>query len=136
MIDVTLTHALSDTTSVLFDGVFGYESGARIATNAPSTGDALWYGVSGYVIQKLNDQVSVAGRLEWYRDQDGYTTGLSQTLYEATVGLTITPFPNDKLGSGFKVRPEVRFDYSDEHYFDNASKHDQWTFAVDAFYNF
>src|SRR5439155_811169 len=61
----------------------------------PGTGGtAMWYGLSGYAVQRLTDQFSLAGRAEFYRDQDGYTTGVAQTLWEATVGVIITPFPN------------------------------------------
>jgi hypothetical protein len=132
--DATLTHRLTDTLTLLADGIYGYEAKPDEGTTTNTT--AQWYGVSGYAIQKLTDQVSIAGRLEWYADQGGYTTGLSQNLYEATVGATITPFPHDNLGQNLKFRPELRWDYSDRRYFDDAGKHDQFTFAVDAIYNF
>jgi Putative beta-barrel porin-2, OmpL-like. bbp2 len=75
-------------------------------------------------------------RLEVYRDEDAYTTAVAQTLYEATVGVTITPFPNDPYGQFFKIRPELRYDYSTENFFDGFSKHYQVTAAVDAIFNF
>jgi hypothetical protein len=132
--DATLTYKLTDTLTLLGDGIYGYQ--ARPNTGTTTNSIAQWYGVSGYAIQKLTDQVSVGARLEWYADQGGYTTGLSQNLYEATVGATIIPFPHDNLGQNLKFRPEVRWDYSDKRYFDAAGKHDQITFAIDAIYNF
>jgi len=110
--------------------MFGYQA-------QPSTvGDALWYGTAGYAVYKINDYVSVAGRLEWYRDEEGFTTAVAQTLYEATVGLTLTPFPNDPVGANFKIRPELRADYSSKRYFDGLTRHDQYTFGIDAIFNF
>jgi hypothetical protein len=132
--DATLTHKLTDTLTLLGDAVYGYEARPDLGTT--TNGTAQWYGVSGYAIQKLNDLVSVGARLEWYADEGGYTTGVSQNLYEATVGATVTPFPHDNLGQNLKLRPEFRVDYSDKRYFDAQSKHDQFTFAIDAIYNF
>jgi hypothetical protein len=34
------------------------------------------------------------------------------------------------------VRPELRYDYSDEGIFDGGTQNDQWTVAVDAFFTF
>jgi hypothetical protein len=99
-------------------------------------GDARWYGAAFYAIYKITPAVSAAARLEWYRDDGGYTTGVDQNLYEATVGLTIRPFPNDPYLSNLKIRPEVRLDYSDEKYFDGFSGNTQVTAAIDAIFNF
>jgi hypothetical protein len=75
-------------------------------------------------------------RGECYRDEEALTTGLAQTLFEGTVGLTVTPFPSDQIGQNLKIRPEVRFDYSTRHYFDGATRHDQTTVAIDAIFNY
>lgn len=129
--DLTVTYQLGDQTTLLADIVYGYQAD-------PNTGgsDAHWYGVSLYAIQELSESVSAAVRLEWYRDDGGYTTGLDQNLYEATVGLTIRPFPNDPYLQYLKIRPELRVDYSDEDYFDGFSRNVQYTAAVDAVFNF
>lgn len=129
--DLTVTYQLGDATTLLADIVYGYQADA-----AGGGGDAHWYGVSLYAIQELNKSVSAAVRLEWYRDEGGYTTGIDQTLYEATVGLTIRPFPDDKYLQHLKIRPELRVDYSDEDYFDGFSRQVQYTAAVDAVFNF
>lgn len=128
----------------LLDSIYGYQSAA------PGEGAADWYGAAVYGIYKINDYVSAAARLEYYRDDEGFTTGIlgagaappdgigfeSQSLYEATVGLTVTPFPNDELGRNFKVRPEVRYDYSSEDFFDGFTEDNQLTFAIDAIFNY
>jgi hypothetical protein len=48
----------------------------------------------------------------------------------------VTPFPSNTAAALFKIRPEVRYDYSSRGYFDGLTKHDQLTAAVDAIFNF
>jgi hypothetical protein len=130
-VDLTLTQALADNLTFLLDSVYGNDAAGSL-TGA----NANWYGTAGYLVLKLNDNLSLAGRGEWYRDEEAFTTGIAQNLFEATVGVTVTPFPADSIGSFFKVRPEVRYDYSSRGYFDGLTKHDQLTAAVDAIFNF
>jgi hypothetical protein len=130
----------TDRWTFLLDSIYGYQSAA------PGEGASDWYGAAVYGIYKVNDFVSAAARVEYYRDDEGFTTGIatagpafgfsSQSLYEATVGVTVTPFANDELGRNFKVRPEVRYDYSSEDFFDGFTEDDQLTFAVDAIFNY
>jgi hypothetical protein len=129
-LDFTVSHQATDQLTLLLDAVLGYQA-------QPSTvGDSNWYGIAGYAVYRFNDYLSLGGRLEWYRDEEGLTTAIPQTLYEATVGVTITPFPHDPVGANFKLRPEVRGDYSSKRFFDGLSRHDQYTFAIDAIFNY
>ena len=139
-VNFVASYRVSDQLTFLLDSIYGYQA------NVPGEGTADWYGAAVYGIYKFTDQVSAAARVEYYRDDEGFTTGIvgagpflgfsSQSLYEATVGLTITPFANHELGRNFKVRPEVRYDYSSEDFFDEFTENDQVTFAVDAIFNF
>lgn len=138
-IDLVLAHQLSDQFTLLFDAIYGYQAGT------PGVGAADWYGLSVYGVYRINDNVSAGARLEYYRDDEGFTFGLSdveglgfksQGLYEVTLGLTLTPFAADELGRNLKIRPEVRYDYSDERFFDGFTRHDQLTFAIDAYFMF
>ena len=129
-LDFTVSHALTDRLTLLLDAVFGHQAQPDGIT------DANWYGLAGYAVYRINEYLSAAGRLEWYRDEEGFTTAVPQTLFEATIGLTITPFPNDPVGVNFKLRPELRADYSSKPFFDGLSRHDQWTAAIDAIFNF
>ncbi len=130
-VDLTLTQALGENLTFLLDSVYGND-----AAGSPTGGNANWYGVAGYLVLKLDDHISLAGRGEWYRDEEAFTTGVAQSLFEATVGVTITPFPSNPTASFFKIRPEVRYDYATRDYFDGLTKHDQLTAAVDAIFNF
>lgn len=81
--------------------------------------DASWTGVTGWARYKVTDVFEPSLRVEWYNDEDGFTTGLKQKLTGATLTL------NYKLGQGadhILIRPEYRYDKSDEKFF---SKNDQ-----------
>jgi hypothetical protein len=139
-VNFVASYEVSSQLTLLLDSIYGYES------DDPIAGASDWYGAAVYGIYKINDNVSAAARLEYYRDDEGFTTGISgagpalgfssQSLYGATVGLTVTPFADDELGRNFKIRPEVRYDRSSEDFYDNFSKKEQLTFAVDAIFNF
>ncbi|HWE04883.1 MAG TPA: outer membrane beta-barrel protein [Tepidisphaeraceae bacterium] len=129
-VDATFTYTLNPQTTLLFDGVYGYQ-----AQPSGTTTDE-WYGISGYVVYKLSSYTNINFRGEFYRDEGGLTTGLSQSLFEGTLGLTVTPFPDNAVGQNLKIRPEVRYDYSNVGYFNGLTEHSQWTLAVDAFFDF
>jgi hypothetical protein len=137
-IDFVIRHELNDKTTALLDVVYGMQNNVTADdTSVPSAiGDDAWYGVAGYLVYALNEQVSVGGRLEWFHDEGGFTTGVDQNLYEATLGVTLTPFAEDELGQNLKIRPEVRYDYSDNDFFDGLTANSQFTFAIDAVFNF
>lgn len=137
VLNLSGSHAVNPDLTLLVDGLYGHQAQPDVGIGgADGGGESRWYGVSGYAIQRLSDVVSVAGRLEYYRDDGGYTTGLDQTLWEGTLGLTITPFPTDRYGQYFKIRPEIRYDVSDNDYFDGLTSHTQFTAAIDAIFNF
>src|SRR5438128_5943765 len=48
--------------------------------------DAQWYGLTGWIRYKLTDALEPSFRVEWYRDEDGVTTGAAHTL----AGMTAT----------------------------------------------
>lgn len=128
--DFTFYHALTDQFTIMADAVYGYQ-----AEPAGKTA-AMWYGASGYAVYQLSDYLALAGRVEWYRDEEGFTTAQAQNLFEGTIGLTITPFPHDSVGRNLRIRPELRYDYSTRAYFDAFSRHDQTTAAIDAYFDF
>src|SRR6266478_5300586 len=81
--------------------------------------DAQWYGLTGWIRYKLTDALEPSFRVEWYRDEDGFTTGVAQTL----VGITATL--NYKIGLGklanILLRPEYRVDFSNKNFFTRGS---------------
>jgi hypothetical protein len=78
--------------------------------------NAQWGGVTGWVRYKVTDTLEPVLRVEWYRDDDGFTTGVTQSL----VGVTFTL--NYKIGlpgkfAALLLRPEYRFDISNQDFF-------------------
>jgi hypothetical protein len=96
---------------------------------------AQWYGVTLYSGYKINDSMQLNARAEWFADPEG-ARGLGGNEYEFTMGAAVKPFPHDNLGENFVIRPEVRYDYSQNAIFNAGSNFDQWTFGVDAFFQF
>jgi len=97
-----------------------------------------WGGVAGYVSYAIDPHLTLNTRLEWYRDAaHGFSTGapVSADYYEATVGVAIKPFPNDKILSKWLFRPEVRYDHADHSLFNSGDKN-QLTFSVDTLFAF
>jgi hypothetical protein len=74
--------------------------------------DVKWHGVAGYVRWRPRDYWALAARAEWYDDDDGFTTGLAQTVKEFTL-------TSENTLKGLLFRLELRRDMSDEAYFIN-----------------
>jgi hypothetical protein len=134
-LNFVVRHQVSDQLTFLLDSIYGWQNNAS-EPGELDTDDSQWYGVAGYLVYDINEKVSAGARLEWFRDEGGFTTGVDQNLYEATVGLTLTPFAGDELGQNLKIRPELRYDYSDEDFFDGLTSQSQLTFGIDAIFNF
>jgi len=106
-----------------------------------TSGGKQWGGVAGYISYAFDPHFTLNTRLEWYRDAaNGFSTGAPVSAnyydyYEATVGLAIKPFPNDKFLSKWLLRPEVRYDYADHSVF-NRGDRNQLTFSADVLFTF
>ena len=101
-------------------------------------GAKQWGGVAGYGSYVLDPRFTLNTRLEWYKDAaDGFSTGapVGANYYEATVGVAIKPFPNDKNFSHLLFRPELRYDHSDRLVFSSGDRN-QLTFSVDTLFTF
>jgi hypothetical protein len=90
-----------------------------LSDNASAT-SAEWFGMAAYGQYICGPHLTLNVRAEWYDDAAGFTTaGLKQpalagtvTMYEATLGVAITPFPDDVNAKNLVIRPEVRLDYA------------------------
>jgi len=130
VIDVIYTQKIADQLTIAINADYGYQF-----NGSNSGSDDQWYGVAGYGTYTLSSMFALTGRLEYFNDEDGYR-GLGSSVYEATVGVTITPMPNDSIGSNLKIRPEVRYDYAKDAIFDGGTDRSQATFGVDAYFTF
>lgn len=128
--DGIVTYNATDALSFAANADFGWEPGG-----APSGGSAQWYGVALYSGYKLSSMFTVNARAEWFSDPQG-ARGLSGNMYEVTVGLGIKPAPDDRYLSGLLIRPELRWDYSEDGIFNGGTDESQWTAAIDAIFAF
>jgi hypothetical protein len=74
-------------------------------------GAARWTGIAGAARYALTKKFAVAGRLEWFDDLDGFSTGTAQKVKEATVT------GEYKMNSWLMTRLEFRDDWSDQPFF-------------------
>jgi len=125
LLDVVLTFNLSDALSF----VLNYDQGEQ-EKGTTAGGKAKWDGVAGYVNFKLNDKWRVAGRVERFKDEDGFRTGTAQTLKEVTATLAYAPTANSE------VRFEIRQDDSNRNVFNALADDSQRLFGVEAIYKF
>jgi hypothetical protein len=132
VLDVIFTTKLSDQLVMTVNGDWGYEDGAAIDGSS-----AQWYGVASYLTYNVNDMFAINARGEWFEDPDGARgLGTLGSVWEVTVGLDIKPLASNKNFASLHIRPEIRWDYSNDPFFAGGTKHDQWTAAVDAVFGF
>ncbi len=100
--------------------------------------DVKWWGLAGYARYKVTEWFEPSLRVEYYSDNDGFTTLVPQELWGVTLSL------NTRIGLGkgtaILLRPEVRYDRSDADFFtddeDFRTKKHQWTVGVGAVFFF
>ncbi|HEY1684054.1 MAG TPA: outer membrane beta-barrel protein [Tepidisphaeraceae bacterium] len=117
---------------------FGYQQNGA---DGGAGGNAYWYGIAGYAGYTINSYVTVNGRVEWFNDQDnarGLSTlpGMGTEVWEGTLGLTVTPMPNNTIGSNLKIRPEIRYDYSERPIYAGGSNNSECTAAIEAYFTY
>lgn len=135
LIDGVAKYNWSDQITLGLNGDFAYERHAALAPGDVGK-DAVWFGVAGYASYKFDDRFTLNSRLEYFNDHDA-ARGLGSEFYEATLGLAVTPFPDNQWLKGLMVRPEVRYDYSvDGGVFVGTERNWQITVGGDAIYAF
>jgi Putative beta-barrel porin-2, OmpL-like. bbp2 len=115
-------------------GDYGRES--RNDALPDPTRDASWWAAGTWVVIDATPKVGVALRADYLVDDMAARTGaayglagaMGHHLSSATATLNVKTVPN------VLVRPEIRFDHSNQRVF--ASKHDQMTFGLSAAYIF
>lgn len=77
--------------------------------------DARWYGIAEMFRYRASERFDPSFRIEWYRDPDGFTTGVTQNIwgFTATFDTFLGKGENDKI----LVRPEFRYDRSNSNFF-------------------
>jgi hypothetical protein len=88
---------------------------AREAKALSNGKDTRWEGVAEVLRYRVSERFDPSFRFEWYRDPDGFTTGVGQNLFgfTATLDYFLGKGANDKI----LVRPEFRYDHSTADFF-------------------
>jgi hypothetical protein len=79
-------------------------------------GASQWAGVAGAARYAIGKKYAVAGRLEFFNDMDGISTGTAQTLKEFTVT------GEYKLTAWLMTRAEFRTDWSNQPFFEKRNQ--------------
>jgi hypothetical protein len=150
-IDPVITWQVTDQLKLGAEFLYVYDGGVNaFAPSGVSHGYGDVWGAALYASYKINDYVTANGRFEKAHAYVGSfagldnsssfaTTGVSSTnVYEATLGVTITPLPTDPIGKGLSIRPEIRYDWSEDNVFisGNRTFQDQLTFGADVIFTF
>lgn len=129
--DVSLYYTPSRDVRLLGNVYFVYDNAGD-----PDGGSGYLYAVAFLGSYRLNDFFTVKGRAEFVHDEDGLRFGPRINLYELTVGVDIHPFGNDPWGRNVLVRPEIRYDFSDDDVFNDGQDKSQLTAGVDVILRF
>lgn len=126
-----------DNTRVLFDTVATLTATDKVSVmgnfDYGKDGDVKWWAVSGYLRAQVSPKFALSPRVEYYDDQDGFTTGTVQKL------TTFTLTGETKLGGDLLARVDVRYDHSNVAFFEGAGtemKKGQTTATVGVVYAF
>jgi hypothetical protein len=126
--DFVGTVKVSDALSLALNADYGIEQGASLVKAGD---DAVWSGVAGYAtITPPASPFSLGLRLETFKDDGGTRLGFG----EARVN-EFTFTPAWKFGKNIVVRPEARWDWTDQPIFNDdkgALKKSQGTVALEA----
>ncbi len=155
VINPTIYNQVNEKLKLGFEGLYVYDGGYN--GNVPGFSDGRTHaygdtwGVALYAGYQVNDFITLNARAEKAHGLlstfagvnlfDGFGTIPALSVYEITLGATITPFPHDKYLKGLMVRPEIRYDFTDSSAFPIYSAHDttykdQLTIAADVILKF
>jgi len=131
LIDLVATWTMSDALS--FGGE--YVDVKQDEAGGPGSPNAKYSGLAGYVTYMLKDTWRIAGRIEWFKDTDGFHFGgPTDTKYtEGTVTLAYLPAKNTE------IRGELRTDKASNDFFDDGSgtlSKTMYSMGVQAIYKF
>jgi hypothetical protein len=108
LVDVTGTYCWNERLSQALNFNYGTEQ------HGADPGPSHWSGVAHYLQYAFADNVLGTWRAEWFQDTDGVVTGVQGNLYEMTWGVSVTLLPNHPVFKNLVVRPEIRWDWTDQ----------------------
>lgn len=99
IVDLIATHKINSGLLYTFEGLYGFTN------NVPNIGTANWLHIVNYLTLNVTEQVSTAGRLEFFDDFQGQRTGFPG-LYVAPAGVVAY-----RPVKWLQLRQEIRYDY-------------------------
>jgi hypothetical protein len=148
-IDPIVRWQATDALSFGFEWLYVFDGGWNATPATPNHhayGD-VWGGAL-YAAYKVNDNLTVNARMEGAHGKLGSFGGFtfpggatSASVWEITLGATITPLPKNDLLKGLSIRPEIRYDFTDStqnEFFQSVGGpfQNQLTFGFDLIYAF
>ena len=111
---------LYDTTLLLtpnskFNAYINFDYGQNKSGSGTSEFTAKWYGIAGAVHFQPTSKWAFTPRVEWFKDRDGFETGLAQDLKEVTLT------GEYRMIEGLLARLEYRHDWSNQPFFFRGS---------------
>ena len=158
-INPIITWQVTDAFSLAAEGLYIYDGGMNAeetaaGVHAHAYGDN--YGAYLYPSYVLNDYVTLNGRFGWYHsysdsnggqgdasdvipgfiDANGQVPALN--VFDTTIGVTIHPMPKDPIGRNLVIRPEIRYQWCEDHLYTAGGQQfkDQLTFGADFVFQF
>ena len=128
LLDVVASYNVTDALTLAAEGDTAQQADAMAAGSS-----AKWDGVALYANYGFNTRWRLAGRVEYFNDKNGFTTGIAQKWKEGTLTLAYMPTVSTEL------RGEVRYDKSDKNSFAMVSgnpKDSQSSIGVEGLYKF
>ena len=147
-IDPIVRWQATDALSLGFEWLYVFDGGWNATADTPdhhAYGD-VWGGAL-YAGYQVNDMLTINARLEAAHGMLGsfaghtFDTVTPMSVFEITLGMTITPLPKNDLLKGLSIRPEIRYDTSDSTKYEffpaaGGPYKDQLTFGFDVVYAF
>lgn len=79
--------------------------------------NALWTSIAGYARYAVTDWFEPSLRIEHFYDEEGFATGVHQDVWSYTLTLNFKIGLGKSKGSMILLRPELRYDRSNEDFF-------------------
>ena len=98
-----------------FNAYLNFDYGQNKSGSGSSEATAKWYGVALAAKLQMNDHNAFTPRVEWFKDKDGFLTGVAQSVKEFTFTY------EHKWTQGLLARLEYRRDWSDKPFFERGS---------------
>lgn len=115
------TITFNDWLTFIVDADFGWQQDV-IFNEIGSEEGVSWWGIAGYIVADVHPAITLALRGEYFDDEDGFRTGLAQSVFEFTPTISIKPFKGliagNRFVDNFEARAEFRWDHSDERFFE------------------